>query len=296
MEKSLKEQVLTTLRTDNRFYNIKEHLRDVLLKEVSNIYKPNIHSSHTNQTNLYDEYYNEFYHSITTGPLEEAYSKFVNPVLGFLKEKSVINVLDIGSGMFVNSGVLAYELLKLNKTINIVSIDKKLPPFIALNHASDEIRYLLYESNFSVKSSRLTWQVILKDARTIKTNTMFDIILHDGFSPYKNPSLWTLDFLYILYKSLKQEGIWISYTSNKSVQSSLNFLNFKIDFVEPVGRKRPSMMAFKTAKHKSNIDLQNPYAIPMRDITLSADEDKIISDYFIRVYILKSKYYSPSKD
>jgi hypothetical protein len=296
MEKNLKEKVLTTLRTDNRFYNIKEHLREVLLKEVSNIYKPNIYSSHINQTNLYDEYYNEFYHSITTGPLEEAYSKFINPVLGFLKEKSVINVLDIGSGMFVNSGVLAYELLKLNKTINIISIDKKLTPFIALNHASDEIRYLLYKNNFSVNSNRLTWQVILEDARTLKTNMMFDIILHDGFSPYKNPSLWTLDFLYILYKSLKQEGVWISYTSNKSVQSSLNFLNFKIDFIEPVGRKRPSMMALKIAKHKSNIDFQNPYAIPMRDITLNADEDKIISDYFIRVYILKSKYYSPSKD
>jgi Uncharacterized conserved protein len=296
MEKSLKERVLITLKNDKRFYILSERYQEILLKELSNIYKENAYTLNTDQANIYDEYYNEFYHSITTGPLEEAYSKFVNPVLGLLKEKSVINVLDIGSGMFVNSGVLAYELLKLGKSVNIISVDKKIPPFIALNHDSDEIRYMLYKNNFYINSKNLNWQVVLEDARALKTNMMFDIILHDGFSPYRNPSLWTLDFLYLLYKNIKEEGIWISYTSNKSVQSSLSFLNFKIDFIAPVGRKRPSIMALKTPKHKSNIDFQNPYAIPMRDITLNTDEEEIISDYFIRVYLLKSKYYSPSKD
>jgi hypothetical protein len=116
---------LITLKNDKRFYILSERYQEILLKELSNIYKENAYTLNTDQANIYDEYYNEFYHSITTGPLEEAYSKFVNPVLGLLKEKSVINVLDIGSGMFVNSGVLAYELLKLGKSVNIISVDKK---------------------------------------------------------------------------------------------------------------------------------------------------------------------------
>jgi len=154
---------LITLKNDKRFYILSERYQEILLKELSNIYKENTQILHIDQTNLYDEYYNEFYHSITTGPLEEAYSKFVNPVFGLLREKTIINVLDIGSGMFVNSGVLAYELLKLGKSVNIISIDKKIPPFIALNHDSDEIRYMLYKNNFYINSNNLTWQVVLDD-------------------------------------------------------------------------------------------------------------------------------------
>ena len=295
MEKNLKEKVLTTLKADKRFELLDEKHKDILLKELSNIYKEkeDLTISHPN---LYDEYYKEFYHSISTGPLEEAYHKFVNPSLELLKEKTCINVLDIGSGMFVNSSILAYELIKQNKRVNIISVDKKIPPFIPLNHHSDELRHSFYKNNFRLKDKYINWKLYLMDARKLRFDNCFDVILHDGFSPYKNPSLWSFDFLCILHKSLKQGGIWISYSSNKSVQTSLGLLKFKIDFIEGLGRKRPSIRAIKSNEGFNIFNKKDPYAIPMRDIGLCKEEEFIISDYFIRVYLLKSKYYSPSKD
>lgn len=295
MEKSLKEKVLTTLKNDRRFKHLPDKLQDILIKEVSNIYKP-VNSDSIEHPNLYDDYYQEFYHSITIGPLEEAYNKFVNPSLELLKEKSVLNVLDIGAGMFVNSSVLAEEFLKQNKKINIVSVDKKIPPFVKLNHPSDRIRYLFYKSGFSFRDKHINWRLFVMDARKIRFENYFDLILHDGFSPYKNPSLWSLDFLYVLSKSLRQGGIWVSYTSNKSVECSLRFLGFKIDFIKGVGRKRPSIRAIKSAEFFNIFGAKDPYFIPMRDKDLNHSEESIISDYFLRVYFLKAKYHSPSKD
>jgi len=297
MEKSLKERVLTTLKNDRRFTYIDKKLQDILVKEISNIYKPSNYDA-SDYPNLYDDYYQEFYHSITTGPLEEAYHKFINPVLELLKEKTYISVLDIGAGMFVNSAVLAHELLTSDKCVDIVSIDKKIPPFIPLNHPSDELRYTFYKNNFKLQNKCINWKLYLMDARQLKFNNRFDVILHDGFSPYKNPSLWSFDFLYILSKSLKQHGIWVSYTSNQSVKSSLELLNFRTEFVKGIGRKRPSIRAIKdlSINSKNILYIKNPYAIPMRDIGLCNKEELIISDYFIRVYLLKSTYHSPSKD
>ncbi|GAB6078688.1 MnmC family methyltransferase [Hydrogenobaculum acidophilum] len=295
MEKSLKEKVLTTLKNDRRFKRLPDKFQDILIKEVSNIYKP-VKVDNIDYPNIYDDYYQEFYHSITTGPLEEAYNKFVNPSLELLKEKSVVNVLDIGAGMFVNSSVLTEELLKENKRVNIVSVDKKIPPFIELNHPSDEIRYSFYKSNFSLEDKQINWKLFIMDARKIRFENYFDVILHDGFSPYKNPSLWSLDFLNNLFKSLKRGGIWISYTSNKSVECSLRFLGFKIDFIKGVGRKRPSIRAVKGTEFFNMFATKDPYFIPIRDKGLNHSEEAIISDYFLRVYFLKTKYHSPSKD
>ncbi len=283
MEKSLKEEVLTTLITHKHFKELPQHYQAKLIKEISNIYKH--HEGKALPDNLYDDYYQEYYHSTSIGPIQEAYHKFVNPVLGLLKEKEEVYILDIGAGMFVNSGILAYELSKLNIKTNIISVDKKTTSFISLNHPSDEFRKSFYKNNFSIKSKNLNWQLILIDARKIRFESIFDGILHDGFSPYRNPSLWSLDFLNILYKSLKLGGAWVSYSSNKSLQGSLEFLGFDIEFIPSIGRKRPSIRAIKTLNPKP-LPSKDPYKIPMRDINLNSKESYIIVDYFLRVYSL----------
>lgn len=285
MGKSLKEQVLTTLKNSNRYKTLPSKYQEILYKELSNIYKENTLKS--NYPNIYDNYYQEFFHSISLGPIEEAYNKFVNPVLELLERKDTVNILDIGSGMFVNSACLAYELMNMDIKVNIISVDKKVPNFVVLNHKTDDLRALFYKNNFLLKDKYLNWRLLTKDARSICCHS-FDVVLHDGFSPYKNPSLWSLDFLNIIFKSLKPMGIWVSYTSNKSVEASLRFLGFRVDFMPSFGRKSPSMRALKISS--KSIISKNPYAIPMRDKSLKEPEANIITDYFLRVYTLRYVY------
>ncbi len=286
MVKPLKEKVLNTLVNDDSYKSLFLKHQDILFKELSNIYKEN--KIYGDFPNLYSEYYNEYYHSVSIGPIEEAYNKFVNPVLELLKKKSDVYILDIGSGMFVNSGILAYELMKMDIKPHIVSVDKYTPPFVNINYEADNLRKAFYDNNFYIDNKHIHWIYLNIDARKIRYVNYFDIILHDGFSPYKNPSLWSLDFLNILFRSLKTGGVWVSYTANKSVEASLKILGFDIDFIPSCGRKTPSMRAIK-----SNIPkpfFKNPYTIPMRDKTLRSLEEHIIVDYFLRVYILREVY------
>lgn len=286
MANLLKEKVLSTLENDIRYKELSTKSKDMLFKELSNIYKENKISS--DYPNLYNEYYQEYYHSVSIGPIEEAYYKFINPVLELLEKKSIVYILDIGAGMFVNSGILAYELIKNDIKPYIVSVDKYIPPFIKINHKADEIRKKFYDNNFLLIDKNISWIYLNIDARKISYLEYFDIILHDGFSPYKNPSLWSIDFLNILSKSLKPKGIWVSYTANKSVEASLNILGFNIDYIPSYGRKTHSIRAIKSNNPKSFY--KNPYTIPMRDKTLNSSEENIIVDYFLRVYFLREIY------
>lgn len=286
MENPLKEKVLNTLTNNYKYKELPIKYQDLLFKELSNIYKDRFIPSE--YPNMYSEYYKEYYHSVSVGPVDEAYNKFIKPVLELLKTKDEVYILDIASGMFVNSGILAFELMKINIKPHIISVDKYTPPFIKLNHDADNLRKEFYNNNFLLENKNISWKYYLMDARDLEYTNKFDVILHDGFSPYKNPSLWSVDFLNILSKSLKTGGIWVSYTANKSVEASLKILGFDIDFMPSFGRKTPSMRAVKS--NTSKPFFKNPYAIPMRDKTLKNTEEDIITDYFLRVYFLRYIY------
>ena len=66
------------------------------------------------------------------------------------------------------------------------------------------------------------------DARkTIKTlNRVYDVIFLDAFSPQKDPTLWTIDFLSEVKQKMKDDSIIVSYSKSTPFRSALLELNF----------------------------------------------------------------------
>ena len=192
--------------------------------------------------------FNENYHS-TVGALTEALHKFILP--SKLKERAkenTVHLLDVPFGLGYNS------LCSLDQTdnISITAIEYDAPPtsFLLEEEGIKETwRELLLslKEKKSYKKGNASINLIIDDARhALKgTGLKFDLIFLDPFSPKKNPELWSLDFMRILYKILDKNGLLITYSSAMPVLSALKRAGFFVGQTPAVGRKEGGAVASK---------------------------------------------------
>ncbi|MCD7879128.1 MAG: hypothetical protein LUG16_04245 [Candidatus Gastranaerophilales bacterium] len=93
--------------------------------------------------------------------------------------------------------------------------------------------YISNNNNSSLKTNKYegcTLEFKMGDARKIipTLNTSYDIIFLDAFSPQKDPTLWTADFLSQIEKHMKQNSILVSYSKSTPFRSTLLNLGFYI--------------------------------------------------------------------
>lgn len=61
-----------------------------------------------------------------------------------------------------------------------------------------------------------------------KTNNLYDIVFLDAFSPQKDPSLWTIDFLSQLKNKMNYDSILVTYSKSTPLRSALKKLGFHV--------------------------------------------------------------------
>jgi len=246
--------------------------------------------------------YGEPYHSLTAGAIGECIEKFLRPsgLLEKAEGSKIIRVVDVGFGLGYNVAVMLKHLrdVKEDIAIDVISFEKELPKEVP-PPPEGYLPYwkLLWENIPSFEKDGISFRLFLGDAREmVKEIESFDAdaIFHDGFSPYKNPELWTLDFLALLTKLLKRDGVWVSYTSSLAVRKALKLLGFNLQGTSPVGRKRGGTRAGfeieESLPEEEARKLENsPFAVPFRDPTLNRDPLHILTDYGLRVLYNKSK-------
>ena len=257
---------------------------------------------------LIHEEYGEPYHSVTAGAVRECVDKFVKPsgILKKARELEEISILDIGFGLGYNVAIALTLLKEVNRNIcvRIISLEKELPNKVPpLQGQFGNYHGRLLENPDQLRDESISFELMLGDARkTIGSigNFKADVVFHDPFSPYRNPEMWTYDFLRCVKEYMKEEGVWVSYTSSLSVRSSLYELGFKVGSSEPVGRKRGGTVASLKAtikplnKNEKQKLLNSPYACPMRDPHLNWDYLRILADYRLRV-ILRERELSSAR-
>jgi len=241
--------------------------------------------------------YGEPYHSLSAGAITECLEKFVQPseLLTKAQKAKVLRVIDLGFGLGYNMAVLIKKLRDINKRvqIEILSFEKELPKEVP-PPPEEYMPYwrLLWENLPQFEKEGINFQMLLGDARgevqRVK-DFQADAIFHDAFSPYKNPELWSLDFLRELIRLLKPDGVWISYTSSLAVRKALKLLGLNLQSTKSVGRKRGGTRAgFLMEENLSEEEIQklktSPYAIPFLDKNLSRKPLHILLDYLVRVY------------
>ncbi|MDQ7082077.1 MAG: MnmC family methyltransferase [Aquificota bacterium] len=128
-----------------------------------------------------------------------------------------------------------------------------------------------------------------------------DAVFHDPFSPFKNPELWTLDFLKLVKEALSPEGVWVSYTSALPVRRALFDLGFRVGESVPVGRRRGGTVASLRCEvpelpRETLLKIRtSPYSVPMRDPDLCWDALRILAEYRISVLLREREASSEGK-
>jgi tRNA U34 5-methylaminomethyl-2-thiouridine-forming methyltransferase MnmC len=295
----LEERLRETLEKD---YGISdEGTYEALLKLLKGWLKPSVQGEGVSPTKdgsytLIAKEYGEPYHSLTAGAIGECIEKFLKPsgLLERVEGSKVIRVVDVGFGLGYNVAVMLKHLrdVKEDIAIEVISFEKELPKEVP-PPPEEYLPYwkLLWENLPSFERDGISFRLLLGDARErVREVENFDAdaIFHDGFSPYKNPELWTLDFLAMLTKLLKGDGVWVSYTSSLAVRKALKLLGFNLQSTSPVGRKRGGTRAGfeieESLPEEEARKLKNsPFAVPFRDPTLSGEPLHILIDYGLRV-------------
>lgn len=242
--------------------------------------------------------FNEAFHS-HYGAKQEAQFKFVKPCQLAAKAqiKSELHLLDICYGLGYNTAAALETIWSVNPHCQVelmgLELDASVPQQ-AIVHAllegwSTPIPQLLGKLTIDhqVASKSLKAKLLIGDARVTiqpihQSTWRADAIFLDPFSPPKCPQLWTVEFLNLVSKCLKSDGILATYSCSAAVRKALSLVGLQFASTVNVGRKSPGTIAISSGNYLPTLSpqehehLQTRAAIPYRDPQLQ-DTSKAIS-------------------
>ena len=247
---------------------------------------------------LWSEIYGEPYHSLTAGAVREALEKFVIPSKVVERaKKGVVRILDVGFGLGYNVAVALHEIRRTNPRaeVEVVSLEREIPKSIPLlPEPYSRIHRLVLDLLPEGEREGFRIRLLSGDARERVGETLglgADAVFHDPFSPFRNPEMWSFEFLEKVKLAMSPEGYWVSYTSALPVRKALRELGFKVGQSRPVGRKRGGTVA-TLREDPDPLDPRDeeklsssPFSLPFRDPDLRRDPLEILVDYRLSVLL-----------
>jgi len=127
-----------------------------------------------------------------------------------------------------------------------------------------------------------------EDARSFvkATETKYDFIFLDAFSPAKSPVLWSVEFINELYSKLEDDGIIVTYSTSASIRNAFLKNGFFVGktydetlnkFVGTIAVKNEKLIEHKF--NEQDVALINSRAgICYKDANLNLDNDIIIAN------------------
>lgn len=265
------------------------NLTDVRSVSHSNPFLPKI--TEDGSFTFFSPEFSEHFHS-HFGAKEEAEKKFVIPCQ--LAEKAArskqLKLLDICYGLGYNTAAALATIWSVNPHCRVelvaLELDERVPKSAVEQNLlvpwGTKIGAFLSELALknSAQNSQINAQLYLGDAREnlpkiLQLNYKADAIFLDPFSPPKCPQLWTVEFLALGAKCLKEDGRLATYSCAASVRTALIMGGLQIGASSSVGRRSPGTIASWT---KDNLPLLSPQeqehlqtraAIPYRDPSLT---------------------------
>ena len=241
--------------------------------------------------------FDESFHS-HYGARQESFFKFVQPTLLDRKaHRSQLKILDICYGLGYNTAAALQTIWHINPNCKIdiiaLEINTSVPQVAIAHNLFDNWHYeytdILAEIAVKQKASRhnLHAQLLIGDARSsiqtvYRSGFRADAIFLDPFSPPQCPQLWTIEFIKLVSKCLKTDGLLATYSCAAAVRTAMKVAPLKIGSTPPVGRRTPGTIATPSealdlsALSQSELEhLLTRASIPYRDPKLT-DSAKII--------------------
>ena len=201
---------------------------------------------------LYHPKYKQHFHTIA-GAKSEAEKKFIeaSKLKQALENSENLKLLDIGFGLGYNAIAAIKEAESVqNGKLEIITLENDiqvLKSSVKLFEQNSLHRKILEElmKNAQWQGNFAKIKLITGDARQAVKGLAdnFDLIFMDGFSPDKNPELWTYDFIRELCRNLSPQGIIVTYSSAYPVRGALLRCGLNVGETDSFGRKRGGTIA-----------------------------------------------------
>lgn len=194
--------------------------------------------------------WNESYHSIH-GAVQEAQHVFIKSGLSEIS-KPEINILEVGFGTGLNTILTLNKAKETKQIINYTGLE-------AYPVQLEELKSLKYQELPEIKNSEdLFWQfhsskwdelVEITSRFNLKKvqlflnefqpkENSFDLIYFDAFGPRVQPEMWTLEIFKKLFKSMKNDGVFVTYCAKGQVRRDLVEAGFQVEKIPgPPGKR-----------------------------------------------------------
>jgi len=197
-----------------------------------------------NSITFLNEQYDEHYHSVSAGALNEALIKFVQPC----NLKPGAKVLDVCFGLGYNSLMAIHtqkdlKIIALENDKNILNEAQNIKVPKELVEDYNKIKQAA--SNLKYKDNDTNIKIILGNALSAIKNIheKFNAVFFDPFSPKKQPELWTEEFFKDIKKLMKPQAKLTTYSCATHVRNKLKSAGFKVIDGPVLGRKSPATIA-----------------------------------------------------
>ena len=201
---------------------------------------------------LWDERTGQHYHSLH-GARSESEHVFIKNGLGPFLGNEELSVLELGFGTGLNALLACHWAQKHRVKVRYMSCD--LYPldrcdFIDSEDPSEKsVWHQLLDAPWE-EELRIDKYFFLRkeqtDIRTLKeVHPRFNAVFHDAFSPDSEPQLWSLELFENMFASLKENGLWVSYSAKGQVRRDLQAAGFSVERLEGPPGKREMLRAWK---------------------------------------------------
>lgn len=197
---------------------------------------------------IFNSEINETYHS-KHGAIVEAEHVFIKN--GFSKiNKNELNILEIGFGTGLNALLTSHKAVQKNIKVNYHTMELfpiKKESYTKLNFTDligiEKESFLnLHEKAWGEEckiNDFFTLNKSKSDLENYTSNTKFDVIYFDAFSPEKQPELWTKNIFKKMYKYLKEDGFLVTYCAKGVVKRTMQAVGFKVIALDgPPGKRQ----------------------------------------------------------
>ncbi len=217
---------------------------------------------------LFSEEFNQHYHSVKEGALNESLSKHIIPAISYQVVKKELTILDICFGIGYNSLATLYYIQKsnLNIKVNIYSPEFDLELLHSIEHFTfpkefDSLKNIIVtlSQELFYEDEKCRIEIYHGDAREYldilyNQNILFDIVYQDAFSSDVNKLLWTQEYFAQIKNILKDDAIVTTYSIATPIRLSIYNNGFNIYEYKPNNSNRITL-----ALNKKEIDVNYKY-------------------------------------
>ena len=191
---------------------------------------------------------NECYHS-KHGAIVEAEHVFIRNGFSVFNKQN-LNILEIGFGTGLNALLTSQKAVQKKVTVNYQTMElypvsednySKLN-FTDLIGIEKKSFLILHETPWEEKCKINDFFSLTKfntDLENYTSDTKFDIIYFDAFSPEKQPELWTNTIFMKMHNYLKEGGFLVTYCAKGIVKRTMKSVGFEIIVLDgPPGKRQ----------------------------------------------------------